>query len=318
MTNQRPLTITAMQVVCIQFVLLVGILSIPARAQVVQVGSGSYSTTLPSGEVGPQNFAGQNVQPKISGSFSLPMQTNDFWSSLIYPFYADPHSNVMYADPLNLKATGTGLQIGHTSEPTFAANDFLYPFAAQITVGVAGLAASQTVAHDYGDWTATAKWDDGAQTMEATFGHGLPYVFFRMTGGDAIITPSKSATVWHRQGEVLGMTVSGKHYGLFAPGGSTWSGTSTFRSSLAGKDYLSIALLPDTDPATLELFRTIRIYNLLGQVVKTLVDGTVVAGVHRVIWDARSEIGSSVPTWVYLYRMETAGFSDTKTLILMK
>ena len=106
MTNQRPLTITAMQVVCIQFVLLVGILSIPARAQVVQVGSGSYSTTLPSGEVGPQNFAGQNVQPKISGSFSLPMQTNDFWSSLIYPFYADPHSNVMYADPLNLKATG--------------------------------------------------------------------------------------------------------------------------------------------------------------------------------------------------------------------
>ena len=84
------------------------------------------------------------------------------------------------------------------------------------------------------------------------------------------------------------------------------------------KSISSVALLPDTDPATLELFRTIRIYNLLGQVVKTLVDGTVVAGVHRVIWDARSEIGSSVPTGVYLYRMETPEFSDTKTLILMK
>jgi len=63
---------------------------------------------------------------------------------------------------------------------------------------------------------------------------------------------------------------------------------------------------------------TIRIYNLLGQVVKTLVDGTVAAGVHRLTWDARNEVGSSVPTGVYLYRMETAEFSDTKTLILMK
>jgi len=63
---------------------------------------------------------------------------------------------------------------------------------------------------------------------------------------------------------------------------------------------------------------TIRIYNLLGQEVKTLFDGTAFAGVHRVTWDARNEVGSSVPTGVYLYRMETAEFSDTKTLILMK
>lgn len=247
---------TAIRIVCIQFILLAGMLNLPARAQVVSVGSGSYSTTLPNGAVGPQNFAGQNVLPKVSGSFSLPMQTNDFWSSLIYPFCGNPHSNVLHAHPLNLKAVSSGLQIGHTSDPVFAANDFLYPYFAQPTVGVASLAASRTVAHSYGDWTVTALWQDGSRSMEATFGHGLPHVFFRITGGDALVTPSSASNVWYNQGEVLGLTIVGKHYALFAPSGSTWSGTGPFRSSLGGKDYVSVALLPDTRPATLELFRS--------------------------------------------------------------
>ena len=80
----------------------------PALSATVNVGLGSYSTTLPPGEVGPQNASGQNVTPKVSSSFSLPAQTNDFWSSLIYPFYGDPHSNVLYAHPLMVKAAFGG------------------------------------------------------------------------------------------------------------------------------------------------------------------------------------------------------------------
>jgi len=53
--------------------------------QTVAVGNGSYSTSLPSGEIGPQNFSGSNVSPKISATFDQPIQTNDYWSSLIYP-----------------------------------------------------------------------------------------------------------------------------------------------------------------------------------------------------------------------------------------
>lgn len=236
-------------------VALWALLHASASAQSVDVGLGSYSTSLPPGEIGPQNSSGQNVVPKVSSTFSRPAQTNDFWSSLIYPFYGDPHSNVLYAHPLMVKARGTGLQIGHTPNHVFAANDFLYPFSLQLTVGVAGLTASRTETEDYGDWTATALWGDGPVTMEATFGHGLPFVFFRVTGGDAVVSPEGGFTTWYDQGGVLGITVQGRHYGLFAPTGSTWTGSGPLQSSLNGQDYLSIALLPDAQPATMELFR---------------------------------------------------------------
>ena len=228
---------------------------LPAFAQTVGVGLGSYSTTLPAGEVGPQNSSSVPIQPKVSPSFSLPIQSNDFWSSLIYPFYGDPHSNVLYAHPLMVKAVGAGLQIGHTPSHIFAANDYLYPYSLQLTVGVAGLNAAQTQTHGYGDWTATALWDDGPRTMEATFGHGLPFVFFRLSGDTAAVTPEGAFTTWFNEEGVLGLTIQGRHYGIFAPTGSAWTGTGPLQSSLNGGDYLSIALLPDDSLATLDLFR---------------------------------------------------------------
>jgi hypothetical protein len=142
------------------------------------VGLGSYSTTLPSGAVGPQNSSNQNVSPKVAATFAQPVQTTDFWSSLIYPFYGSAYSNVLYAHPLMVKAVAAGLQIGHTASPTFAAADYLYPYSFQLTVGIAGLAASQAQTLRYGDWTATAQWSDPTRNMQATFGHGLPFVYF--------------------------------------------------------------------------------------------------------------------------------------------
>jgi len=56
---------------------------------------------------------------------------------------------------------------------------------------------------------------------------------------------------------VLGVTVNGHAYGLFGPGGSTWSGLdgATFVNEAGGRPYFSVALLPDERPATLERFR---------------------------------------------------------------
>ncbi len=63
---------------------------------------------------------------------------------------------------------------------------------------------------------------------------------------------------------------------------------------------------------------SVRVYNVLGQVVKTLVNGTLPAGVHRVQWDATDQSGASVSSGLYIYRMETEAFQATKTLVLMK
>ncbi len=235
--------------------ILIVAVALPAFAATVPVGLGSYGTTLPPGEVGPSNSSGASITPKVAPGFTLPVQSNDFWSSLIYPFYGDPHSNALYAHPLTVKAHGSGLQMGHTQTHVFVANDYLFPFYSQLTVGVAGLTAPQTTTLGYGDWTATALWDDGPVTMEATFGHGLPYVFFRMNGGDAVVTPDGAYTTWYDQDGVLGISIQGRHYGIFAPTGSTWTGSGSLQSSLNGQDYLSVALLPDDQLATLELFR---------------------------------------------------------------
>ena len=55
------------------------------------------------------------------------------------------------------------------------------------------------------------------------------------------------------------------------------------------------------------------VYNVRGQAVTTLVDGTRGAGVHRVTWDARNQ-----PSGVYFYRLETPDYSETRKMIMLK
>ncbi|MCA9324577.1 T9SS type A sorting domain-containing protein, partial [Candidatus Saccharibacteria bacterium] len=65
-------------------------------------------------------------------------------------------------------------------------------------------------------------------------------------------------------------------------------------------------------------FLTMRIYNLLGQEVKTLVRGVQTAGVQTVVWDGRNANGQIVATGIYLYRIETKRFTQTKKMMFIK
>ena len=94
------------------FLLLI-LFSVKSNAQVVQVGVGSYSTSLPSGEIGPQNASGQNISPKISALFDQRVQTNDWWSSLIFPFFGNQHSGKLIAHPLSMQANKSGLELSY-------------------------------------------------------------------------------------------------------------------------------------------------------------------------------------------------------------
>ncbi|MFQ6009388.1 MAG: T9SS type A sorting domain-containing protein, partial [Candidatus Zixiibacteriota bacterium] len=62
----------------------------------------------------------------------------------------------------------------------------------------------------------------------------------------------------------------------------------------------------------------LRIYNLLGQEVKTLVDGNQPAGRYSVTWDSRDQGGKEVASGVYFYRLTSGSFSQTKKLLLFK
>ena len=222
--------------------------SLSLSAQIT-VGKGSYSTALPPGAEGPA------VQPKISENFDQVIQTNDFWSSLIFPYRNNPHSNNIFAHPLNLKAGESGLTIGYTTDAEISGFAYDFPFSEHLLIGVNGLTASKTLTESYGDWTATALWENETASMKATFGHGLPFVFLEVTGGNALITSLGTTNIWHNQNEVLGITVAGKNYGIFAPNGSIWTGAGPFESTLNGNDFFSVAVLPDTTSQTLEFFR---------------------------------------------------------------
>jgi flagellar hook assembly protein FlgD len=57
---------------------------------------------------------------------------------------------------------------------------------------------------------------------------------------------------------------------------------------------------------------------LLGQEIRTLVDGLVPSGAHTVNWDGRNENGQPVAKGIYFYRLEAGDVVMTKKLLLIK
>jgi len=65
-------------------------------------------------------------------------------------------------------------------------------------------------------------------------------------------------------------------------------------------------------------FVTVKVYNMIGQEVRTLVASTFERGVHSVEWNAKDNAGTDVPTGVYLYTMTAGQFRETKKLMLLR
>jgi hypothetical protein len=62
----------------------------------------------------------------------------------------------------------------------------------------------------------------------------------------------------------------------------------------------------------------VEIYNLLGRVVRTLVDEEKPAGIYRLSWDGTDADSRAVSSGVYLYRIITSNFTQTKKMVLLK
>ncbi|MFH2055406.1 MAG: T9SS type A sorting domain-containing protein [bacterium] len=63
---------------------------------------------------------------------------------------------------------------------------------------------------------------------------------------------------------------------------------------------------------------TLKIYNLMGQEVVTLIDEILPAGTQVRFWDGRDAAGTEMPTGIYLYRMTADDFVATKKMLLLK
>jgi len=63
---------------------------------------------------------------------------------------------------------------------------------------------------------------------------------------------------------------------------------------------------------------SINIYNMKGQLVKTLVNAELDNDYHEIVWDGRDNSGKSTASGVYFYKMKANDYTATKKMILMK
>ena len=63
---------------------------------------------------------------------------------------------------------------------------------------------------------------------------------------------------------------------------------------------------------------SLKVYNMAGRVVRTLVNGPEGPGTHSVVWDGRDEAGRTVASGVYFYRMDAGEFTERRMMVLLK
>jgi endoglucanase Acf2 len=218
---------------------------------VVKVGAGGYLTAPPK----PCKPLPEQIYK--TADFKGAMLTGQWWSSLVWNKYSQP----LFAHPMVMLCTSNGLTVGYPGSGLTANKSGIFGTGSgkDLTLGHEVGAFPQADCGGFSDWFVTTVFASGPASLRASFGHGSPFVYCLYAGGNPTVNFSKAPQVWSGTAKdaVLGITVNGHHYGLFGATGSTWSGLdgTTFVNEAGGKSYFSVALLPDSQPATLAWFR---------------------------------------------------------------
>lgn len=223
-----------------------------AAEGIVSVGAGSYTTRLPAGAKLPPpiHHRGETLRGKIP--------SNDWWSSLLWSsntFAHFPHPLAVKVEPGGLRVAYPGSQITANKTAIFGSmpgsgHDFVLGHSAQSRFSTFQVAGAS-------DWFVTLEFAEGAHRMRVSYGHGSPFVFAVFNGGQARVQFGKKPQVWSgdESTPTLGLSINGRHYGLFAPGGAKWTGLASNEFTVVSdRDYFAVAVLPDARPETLALF----------------------------------------------------------------
>jgi len=170
---------------------------------IIQVGSGSYLTYVPPGQVGVTGFGGVPISPSVANDFTDAIPTNDWASSLAYHFFGSV-SGALNADPIAMKSDSYGLNLSYTAEPTYiydnTGNQVKYEYTfhqddaqqiyGDLSVRLEGMNTNGgAVLEKASDYFVTANWQDSDSNnqLHATFGHGSPYVYYERDGNADVV-----------------------------------------------------------------------------------------------------------------------------------
>ena len=62
----------------------------------------------------------------------------------------------------------------------------------------------------------------------------------------------------------------------------------------------------------------LEIFNIQGDLVKTLIDGSVDAGTHKAVWNGTDEQGATVASGTYTYRLSAGTTVLTRTMVRVR
>jgi len=229
-----------------------------AQTQDVRVGEGVLFAEPPSG------FGSVRPKPatyRSGAMLSRAAPTNQWYSSVMYERWSD----VLHAHPLSFRASQSGLEVGLPVRRLVPVEgkqpEIQYPHEPAVTVGASAFTPEDARLHDAGDWHIQVRMAAGAQHLDATILHGGVYAYFSLSDGPARIRLAADAkplpVVQAGSALVLRFEHRGRQWAVFAPPGSALAGTSGQELTLdlpADRRVLSVAALPDADPATLDRF----------------------------------------------------------------
>jgi hypothetical protein len=163
---------------------------------------------------------------------------------------------------------------------------------------------------DPGNMTAAWNYDYTIMTVSHdSFAYSTAYSFMVTAGQSLDGYALKTGSVPDSFG--FGTVISG------VSGQPVTAGVPYFMASAApnpmGSGQTTIAFgLPRSSQVRIE------VYNIAGQRVKTLVNGNMNAGYHKVAWNGRNQAGQKVANGVYMYRMNSGDYTATKKLLIVK
>ena len=206
-------------------------------SQVVNVGSGSYTTVFPGTDVAGRNGFPSGTPLTTGEAATKPVPTNDWWSHKV----KNNHSPNLFNYPFTMKTVNQGLVL--TYIPWGPIDDI-----SPVTVGVSGLNAPAAKVSDFSDWTVTMDWTNANHNFQTTTGIGMPFVYFEKGTNDvAEINVTQGDVTISSEMLIIQNLRNGADFAVYAPVGSTWNKNgNTYTSTLNGKNYWSLAFIPLT------------------------------------------------------------------------
>jgi hypothetical protein len=141
--------------------------------------------------------------------------------------------------------------------------------------------------------------------VSITFPYGMMYVY----GTPSKLAPSAATVLL---GEILAL--AGGHAtgpAVDAPGARSFQLHASYPNPFNPKTTLSFTLGRDGKGS-------IKIYNVRGELVRTLSEGNFIAGLNRLEWNGMDNAGASVASGVYVVKYSIDGFNENQKIVMVK